>query len=164
VWVKIFTRTRTRRVRYASFLGLLVKLPSLTSTLCMSISDVTNGCPPRSQAELTVYDTTIIFFIATLAMSTEWRLDRPLGFFTLSTFLSLHNILYVGLPRVLQPAIAASLPALLSLHTLTLSWTTTQQVHLWPKIGPRAWYSRYATYLLSLGFVEAKSDTSLFIY
>ena len=29
---------------------------------------------------------------------------------------------------------------------------------------PRAWYSRFATHLLSLGFVEAKSDTSLFVY
>jgi hypothetical protein len=29
---------------------------------------------------------------------------------------------------------------------------------------PRAWYSRFATYLLSLGFVEAKSDTSLFVF
>jgi hypothetical protein len=29
---------------------------------------------------------------------------------------------------------------------------------------PRAWYSRLATYLLSLGFIEAKSDTSLFIF
>ena len=28
----------------------------------------------------------------------------------------------------------------------------------------RAWYSRFASYLLSLGFTEAKSDTSLFIY
>jgi hypothetical protein len=27
-----------------------------------------------------------------------------------------------------------------------------------------AWYSRFATHLASLGFVEAKSDTSLFIY
>jgi hypothetical protein len=27
-----------------------------------------------------------------------------------------------------------------------------------------AWYSCYATYLASIGFVEAKSDTSLFIY
>jgi hypothetical protein len=32
------------------------------------------------------------------------------------------------------------------------------------KQAPRAWYSRFATFLLSLGFVEAKSDTSLFIY
>jgi len=32
------------------------------------------------------------------------------------------------------------------------------------KQAPRAWYSRMATYLLSLGFVEAKSDTSLFVY
>jgi hypothetical protein len=29
---------------------------------------------------------------------------------------------------------------------------------------PRAWYSRFTTYLLSLGFVEAKVDTSLFIF
>jgi hypothetical protein len=28
--------------------------------------------------------------------------------------------------------------------------------------APQAWYSRFASYLLSLGFVEAKSDTSLF--
>ena len=30
--------------------------------------------------------------------------------------------------------------------------------------APRAWYSRFATYLLSLGFIEAKSDTLLFVY
>jgi hypothetical protein len=29
---------------------------------------------------------------------------------------------------------------------------------------PRAWYSRFASYLASIGFVEAKSGTSLFIY
>jgi hypothetical protein len=32
------------------------------------------------------------------------------------------------------------------------------------KQAPRAWYSRFATHLVSLGFVEAKSDTSLFVY
>jgi hypothetical protein len=32
------------------------------------------------------------------------------------------------------------------------------------KQAPRAWYSRFATFLLALGFVEAKSDTSLFLY
>jgi hypothetical protein len=32
------------------------------------------------------------------------------------------------------------------------------------KQAPRDWYSRFAIYLASLGFVEAKSDTSLFIY
>jgi hypothetical protein len=32
------------------------------------------------------------------------------------------------------------------------------------KQAPRAWYSRFATYLATLGFIEAKSDTSLFIY
>jgi hypothetical protein len=32
------------------------------------------------------------------------------------------------------------------------------------KQTPRAWYSRFATYITSLGFVEAKSDTSLFVF
>jgi hypothetical protein len=32
------------------------------------------------------------------------------------------------------------------------------------KQAPRAWYSWFATFLLTLRFVEAKSDTSLFIY
>ena len=32
------------------------------------------------------------------------------------------------------------------------------------KQSPRAWYSRFATFLLTLGFTEAKSDISLFIY
>ncbi|WVZ79892.1 hypothetical protein U9M48_027417 [Paspalum notatum var. saurae] len=32
------------------------------------------------------------------------------------------------------------------------------------KQAPRAWYSCFATHLRSLGFTEAKSDTSLFIY
>jgi hypothetical protein len=32
------------------------------------------------------------------------------------------------------------------------------------KQAPRAWYSRFASYLASIGFFEAKSDTSLFIY
>jgi hypothetical protein len=27
-----------------------------------------------------------------------------------------------------------------------------------------AWYSRFSTYITSLGFVEAKSDTSLFVF
>ncbi|WVZ85083.1 LOW QUALITY PROTEIN: hypothetical protein U9M48_032040 [Paspalum notatum var. saurae] len=32
------------------------------------------------------------------------------------------------------------------------------------ELAPRAWYSRFATFLVSLGFTEAKSDTSLFVY
>jgi hypothetical protein len=32
------------------------------------------------------------------------------------------------------------------------------------KQAPRAWYSRFATFLTTLGFIEAKSDTSLFIF
>ena len=31
------------------------------------------------------------------------------------------------------------------------------------KQAPRAWYSRFASHLIALGFVEAKFDTSLFI-
>ena len=36
--------------------------------------------------------------------------------------------------------------------------------HYGLKQAPRTWFSRFATYLLSLGFVEAKSDTSLFVF
>lgn len=32
------------------------------------------------------------------------------------------------------------------------------------KQAPRAWYNQFASYLVSLGFVEAKSDTSLFVF
>jgi hypothetical protein len=32
------------------------------------------------------------------------------------------------------------------------------------KQAPRAWYSRFATYIISLGFVEAKSNISLFVF
>jgi hypothetical protein len=32
------------------------------------------------------------------------------------------------------------------------------------KQAPRAWYSRFASYLTTLGFIKVKSDTSLFIF
>jgi hypothetical protein len=32
------------------------------------------------------------------------------------------------------------------------------------KQAPRAWYSRFATYIQSLGFIGAKCDTSLFVF
>jgi hypothetical protein len=32
------------------------------------------------------------------------------------------------------------------------------------KQAPRVWYSRFATYLTTIGFIEAKLDTSLFIF
>jgi hypothetical protein len=32
------------------------------------------------------------------------------------------------------------------------------------KQAPQAWYSQFASYLTTLGFIEAKSDTSLFIF
>ena len=45
-------------------------------------------------------------------------------------------------------------------------WTPV--VRTWSPYGlkqaPRAWYSRFAIFLLTLGFTEAKSETSLFIY
>jgi hypothetical protein len=31
------------------------------------------------------------------------------------------------------------------------------------KQAPRTWYSRFASFIRSIGFVEAKSDTSLFV-
>ena len=41
---------------------------------------------------------------------------------------------------------------------------SAQEVSLRPQAGPRAWNHRFAAFLQTLGFVEAKSDTSLFIY
>jgi hypothetical protein len=32
------------------------------------------------------------------------------------------------------------------------------------KNAPRAWYNRFASYITSLGFIEVKSDTSLFVF
>jgi hypothetical protein len=32
------------------------------------------------------------------------------------------------------------------------------------KQAPRAWYSRFVAYLISLGFIEDKSDTSRFVF
>jgi hypothetical protein len=32
------------------------------------------------------------------------------------------------------------------------------------KQATRAWYSRFASHLLQLGFIEAETDTSLFVY
>ena len=32
------------------------------------------------------------------------------------------------------------------------------------KQAPRAWYCRFASYIIQLGFVEAKTNTSLFVY
>jgi hypothetical protein len=37
-------------------------------------------------------------------------------------------------------------------------------LNLYIKQTPRAWYSPFATFLLSQGFVEPKSDTSLFAF
>jgi hypothetical protein len=40
--------------------------------------------------------------------------------------------------------------------------TKTKYKDLFP--SPRAWYHCFASYLVSLGFMESKSDTSLFVY
>jgi hypothetical protein len=46
-------------------------------------------------------------------------------------------------------------------RSLTGSAITTSLYGL--KQAPWAWYSQFTTYLLTLGFVEPKSDTSLFV-
>jgi hypothetical protein len=40
----------------------------------------------------------------------------------------------------------------------------SQQVSIWAEADARAWYIRFATYITSLGFVEVKFDTSLFVF
>jgi hypothetical protein len=49
---------------------------------------------------------------------------------------------------------------------ILLTWPglSPAQVLVWAQTDPQAWYSRFATYLTTLGFIEAKSDTSLFIF
>ena len=42
-------------------------------------------------------------------------------------------------------------------------WSTDSSLY-GLKQAPRAWYSWFATFLLTWGFTEAKSDMSLFIY
>ena len=65
-------------------------------------------------------------------------------------------------------ALSQRLPTALSQRDL---WTRV--VRIWSagstslyglKQATRAWYCRFATFLLTLGFIEAKSDTSLFVY
>ena len=48
------------------------------------------------------------------------------------------------------------------IHSDMVCWLNKSLYGL--KQAPRAWYSRFATFLLTLGFTEAKTDTSLFIY
>ena len=38
-----------------------------------------------------------------------------------------------------------------------------EQITVWTEAGT-SWHSRFARHITSLGFVEAKADTSLFIY
>jgi hypothetical protein len=61
----------------------------------------------------------------------------------------------------LRPSIAVSLSVLLTAHpNMVCKLKSLYSL----KRAPHTWYSRFATYLLSLGFTEAKLDTSLFIY
>jgi hypothetical protein len=53
-------------------------------------------------------------------------------------------------------------PTLLTL-TWSVAWRLRKSLYVL-KQAPRAWYSRFTTYLMTLGFIEAKSDTSLFIF
>jgi hypothetical protein len=39
-----------------------------------------------------------------------------------------------------------------------------EQVLVWTEAGAPCLYSQFVTYLMSMGFIEAKSDTSLFIF
>jgi hypothetical protein len=61
-----------------------------------------------------------------------------------------------------RPSTVASLLDLLILCSPIESTSPTSLYGL--KQAPQAWYSRFATYITSLGFVEAKSDNSLFIF
>jgi hypothetical protein len=49
-----------------------------------------------------------------------------------------------------------------SSHPNMVCWLNRSLYSL--KQAPRAWNHRFAAFLVTLGFVEAKSDTSLFIY
>jgi hypothetical protein len=40
----------------------------------------------------------------------------------------------------------------------------SQQVFVWLEHVPQAWYSWFSMYIAYLGFVEAKSDTSLSVF
>jgi len=55
-------------------------------------------------------------------------------------------------------------PSLQVSRTLIILIMCAGLIVLFMDLSPRAWYSRFATYLLQLGFVEAKTDTSLFVY
>ena len=57
---------------------------------------------------------------------------------------------------------AFSHPDLKTLHTHFVCRLNKSLYGL--KQAPRAWFSRFATYLHSLGFVGVKSDTSLFVF
>jgi hypothetical protein len=49
-------------------------------------------------------------------------------------------------------------------HRSPGSGLSAEPLPLRPQQASRAWYSRFASYFSSIGFVEPKSDTSLFIY
>jgi hypothetical protein len=89
---------------------------------------------------------------AVLALSRDWEIHQ----------LDVKNAFLHGTLRRLSTA--ANPPA--SLTPLSRIWSAgwTARSLYGLKQAPQAWYSRFASYLASIGFVEAKSDTSLFIY
>jgi hypothetical protein len=93
----------------------------------------------------------MVHTVLSLALSWDWLVHQPN---VKNAFLHgmLTEMVYCTQPtRFFDPAQPDSVCRLNnSLHGL--------------KQAPRAWYNRFASYLLSLGFVEAKSDTFLFIF
>jgi hypothetical protein len=88
--------------------------------------------------------------VLTLAMARDWpvhQLDVTNAFLHGTLTETVYCTQPVGFVDPTQPDMVCKLNK--SLYSL--------------KQAPRAWYSRFATFLCSQGFVEAKSDTSLFI-
>jgi hypothetical protein len=89
--------------------------------------------------------------VLSLALSRDWpihQLDVKNAFLHGTLIETIYYIQSTGFFNPAQPDLVSCLNK--SLYSL--------------KQAPRAWYDRFASYLLSLGFVKAKSDTSLFIF
>jgi hypothetical protein len=76
----------------------------------------------------------------------------------LAWFALCSSLLSFGTTRDLQPLVK------FAIHQLDVKDAFLHRSLNGLKQVPRAWYSRFASYLASIVFVEAKSDTFLFIY
>jgi len=85
--------------------------------------------------------------VLSLALSRHWPIHQ----------LDVKNAFLHGTLTVLSLLVLRIPPALTTFVGLNRSLYGLKQ-------APRAWYSRFASHLLQLGFVEAKTDTSLFVY